>query len=161
MVLNSIEKLLAKYESAETTLKEEAQLRDYFNSENVAPHLEQYKPMFVYFAQNQKEEYTKDVPLKPRFNYLYQWISVAAVAILMLGVFLPKAFGPSVEEKEQALLAYNQTLEALSLVSVGMQKGKEEFNSIVMISDHMDDGLSQAGKLNEFSKAKNKIFKNN
>lgn len=160
MVLNSIEKLLAKYESAETTLKEEAQLREYFNSNNVAPHLEHYTPMFVYFAKNQKEEFTKDVPLKPRVKNMYQWISVAAVAILMLGVFLPKAFGPSNLEQEQALLAYNQTLEALSLVSVGMQKGKEEFNSLALVSSHIDDGLTQAGKLSEFSKAKNRIFKN-
>ena len=90
MVLNRIEELLAKYDNAETTLQEEQELRTYFLSEDVAPHLEYYKPMFQYFAASQKEEFTKDVPLKTRTRSLYQWISVAAVSILMLGIFLPK-----------------------------------------------------------------------
>lgn len=161
MGLNKIEELLVKYENAETTINEEAVLRDFFSSNSVPAHLEHYKPMFMYFSQNQKEKFTKDVPLKPKGKYLYQWISVAAVAILMLGIFLPKALGPSAQEQEEALLAYNQTLEALSLVSIGMQKGKEEFNSISLVSSHLDEGLNRAGKLSEFSKTTNRIFKTN
>ena len=162
MVLNRIEELLEKYDNAETSLQEEQELRDYFLSDQVAPHLEHYKPMFQYFTMSQKEEFTNDVPLKTTKRYFYQWISVAAVSILMLGIFLPRTLlGPSAEEERQAMETYEQTMEALSLVSAGMNKGKQELTSLAMVSDNLNDGMSKAGRLGEFSKATNKIFKNN
>ena len=88
MVLNSIEKLLEKYDNGETTLKEEQQLKDYFSKETVPPHLEVYKSMFQYFLHTQEEQFTKDFPLKPKKTInLYQWISVAAAVVLMFGVY--------------------------------------------------------------------------
>lgn len=163
MVLNSIEKLLEKYNSAETTLKEEEQLRAYFESDNVAPHLEHYKPLFQYFSIAQQEQYTKDVPLKPKRTLMYQWISVAAVTVLMLGFAVPQFFGPTAEQKkqqEEALLVYNQTMEAFKLVSLGMNEGKQQLNSLAMVSDNLNQGIEEASRLSEFSKTTNKIFKN-
>ncbi|MFP4845747.1 hypothetical protein [Winogradskyella sp. PE311] len=164
MVLNKIEKLLEKYDDAETSLKEEAQLRAYFASDNVASHLEHYKPMFQYFSVSQKEQYTKDVPLKTNRTKLYQWISVAAVAVLMLGFLVPNMFGPTeaeLKQQEEALIVYNQTKEAFKLVSIGMNEGKQQLNSLAMVSDNLNQGIEEAGRLSEFSKTTNKIFKNN
>jgi len=163
MVLNNIENLIEKYNNAETTLAEETQLRAYFTGEDVAPHLEHYKPMFLYFSQSQQEQYTKDVPLKPKRTKLYQWISVAAVAVLMLGIIVPNILGPSQEEIEQRALAmetYNKTMEALSLVSLGMNEGKQQLNTLAMVSDNFNQGIEEASRLSEFSKTTNKIFKN-
>lgn len=163
MVLNNIENLIEKYNNAETTLAEEAQLRAYFTGNDVAPHLEHYKPMFVYFSQAQQEQYTKDVPLKPKRTKMYQWISVAAVTVLMLGLIIPQILGPSEEEmrqKELAMETYNKTMEALSLVSIGMNEGKEQLNSLTLVSDNLNQGLEEASRLTEFSKATNRIFKN-
>ena len=160
MVLNNIEILIEKYNNAETTLQEEAQLKAYFQSDNVAAHLEHYKPMFNYFSQSKQEQFTKDVPLNTKKTKLYQWISVAAVAVLMLGLIVPTFIGPTEQEKQEALLAYNQTMEALSLVSIGMNEGKQQLNSLVLVSDNLNQGIEEAGKLSEFTKTTNRIFKN-
>tara|TARA_R110002124_G_scaffold2112_8_gene14075 strand:+ start:2264 stop:2755 length:492 start_codon:yes stop_codon:yes gene_type:complete len=160
MVLNNIEELIEKYNNAETTLKEEAQLKAYFANDNVEPHLEHYKPLFHYFSLSQKEQYTKDVPLTTKKTKLYQWISVAAVAVLMLGLVVPSFVGPSEQEKQEALLVYNQTMEALSLVSIGINEGKQQFNNLALVSDNINEGVQQVSRLGEFNTITNRILKN-
>ncbi|REG87363.1 hypothetical protein [Winogradskyella sediminis] len=161
MVLNNIEKLIEKYHNAETSIKEEAQLKAYFNGDSVAPEFEHYKPMFQYFSQSQKEQYTKDVPLKSKKTTLYQWISVAAVAVLMLGLVVPSFMGPTEAEKQEALLVYNQTMEAFSLISLGMNEGKTQLTNLALVGENINEGAQQASKLGTFSTITNKILKNN
>lgn len=163
MVLNNIETLLEKYNNAETTLKEETQLKAYFLSDDVAPHLEHYKPMFQYFSESKKEQYTKDVPLKTKKTNLYQWISVAAAAVLMLGLVVPRFIGPSAEElknQEIAMATYNQTMEAFNLISLGMNKGKSQLTNLALVGDNINEGVEQANRLGEFNTITNKILKN-
>lgn len=162
MVLNDIENLVEKYTNAETTLQEEAQLKAYFASNDVAQHLEHYKPMFAYFSSTQKEKFTKDVPLNTKKTKLYQWISVAAVTILMLGIAIPKLTGPSEEElrnKELAMATYTKTMEAFNLVSIGLNEGKEQLNPLSLVSEGFQDGRKGASKLALFNDATNKILK--
>ena len=64
MELTNIEKLIEKYENAETSLQEEALLKDYFSSDTVAPHLYEYKALFNYFDISSEERFTKTIPLK-------------------------------------------------------------------------------------------------
>ena len=161
MVLNSIEKLIAKYENGETTLKEEQQLKDYFSQETVPPHLEVYKSMFQYFLYTHEEQYTKDVPLKSKKTYsLYQWISVAAVAVIMLGVYFQMS-GPTELEKQEALLAYNQTMEVFNLMSSNLNKGTEGVEALNMVTTNFDKGSENIAYLGEFSKTTNKFLKTN
>ena len=161
MVLNNIEHLLEKYSNAETSLQEEAALKAYFNSDHVAPHLQHYKPLFVYFSNAQQDTYTKTIPLhtKKKRNF-YKWISVAAVSILMLGIIIPKFSGPTEAEKQEALLAYNQTIEVLNLVSLGLNKGKSQLQTISLVSDHIEKGTAHISVLSEFNNATNKFLKN-
>ena len=63
MELTKIERLIEKYENAETTLQEENVLKDYFSKDSVAPHLEQYKAMFNYFSIAKSETLTKPIVL--------------------------------------------------------------------------------------------------
>jgi hypothetical protein len=166
MVLNNIEKLIEKYDNAETTLQEEQQLRDYFSQETVAPHLEAFKPLFSYFAQTQNEQFTKDVSLKPKKTIaLYRWISVAAVAVLMFGIYFTQF--KSEPQKTLASLTlderqeYDQALEALSLLTSNFKKGVENINVMSQVSASFEKGQENLGYLGEFDKTTDRLFKYN
>ncbi|MBS9463849.1 hypothetical protein KIM67_15620 [Flagellimonas sp. 389] len=139
MELDNIERLLEKYFDATTTVAEEKTLLTYFSQESVATHLEQYKPMFTYFSNAKEEKYTKQVPLKPRKNY-YKWISVAAVALFIFGIY----FGNEYQEKREAEYAYQETKKAFELLAENFGRGTEK-----------------VAYLKEFEVAKQKIYNNN
>lgn len=130
MVLNKIEQLLEKYENGETTLKEEAQLKDYFSNATVAPHLEHYKAMFTYFSVNQQETFNKQLPLKTKNRINYKWLSVAAVIALMVGFY----FNQSQTITEQDKLDYAQAKSYLQLVSKTLNKGANQVNYLNAIN---------------------------
>jgi hypothetical protein len=138
MELDNIEKLLEKYFEAATTVAEEQTLRAYFEGDEVAPHLQQYGPMFGYFSKARNERFTGQIPLTTRKN-LSRWISVAAVAVLIFGIYLGKNY----QEQQKAEYAYNQTKEALRL-----------------LAENLDRGTEKVAYLNEFEVTKQKILNN-
>lgn len=156
MVLDNIEKLLEKYENGETSLKEEQQLKHYFTQETVAPHLEVYKPMFAYFLVNRQEQFTKDVPLKTKRNFNYKWISVAAVAVLMLGFYFGQSFNNELGTIEDPQLAFNEFSKSMEMISSKFNKGA----STVSYLNEVNKGTSTLGYLNEIENTTSIIFKN-
>lgn len=141
MVLNNIENLLEKYENGETSLQEEQQLKDYFSQDTVAPHLEMYKPMFTYFLVNQQEQFTKQLPLKTKKRFNYKWLSVAAVAVLMVSVFVTKPFSTGEPTfTDQEIIEINNAKEALAIMS-----------------KHLNQGTTQVGYLDAINKAGTQI----
>ncbi|MDC6384861.1 hypothetical protein D2V93_01060 [Flagellimonas taeanensis] len=144
MELDNIEKLMEKYFEATTTVAEERTLREYFAQDSVAPHLEQYRPMFNYFSSAKEERYTKQVPLKPRVNY-YKWLSVAAAVVLTFGLYFGKQYQDrKQQELEQAEYAYQETKKAFELLAENFGRGTEK-----------------VAYLKEFEEAKQKIYNNN
>ncbi|KAB8153162.1 hypothetical protein EZY14_012350 [Kordia sp. TARA_039_SRF] len=137
MELANIENLLEKYFEATTTVQEEQELQAYFSQDNVAPHLQEYQPMFQLFTNLKAEKSTRNVPLQPRRKNYLKWISVAAVFVLTTGLFINEW-----NKQRQAEEAFEDFKTTMSLVS-------QSFNS----------GASHINYLTQFEETTNKIFK--
>lgn len=161
MVLDNIERLLEKYDSGETTLQEEQQLKRYFTQETVPAHLEGYKAMFQYFSVTKEEQFTKDVPLKTKTNNLYKWISVAAMIAIMFGVYNQFSGIDTLEDQltDEQLLAYNQTVEGLQYLGIAFNKGNEQMQTLNLVASNLEEGTNKISHIGEFSKTTNKILK--
>ncbi|WP_422860224.1 hypothetical protein ACOKFD_04925 [Flagellimonas sp. S174] len=142
MELDRIEELLEKYFEATSTIAEEEALKQYFSQDNIEPHLEQYRPMFNYFSVAKEERFTKQVPLKPRKKN-YRWMSVAAVTILTFGIYFGIQYQERKQQKQEALMAYQETKKAFELLAENFGRGTEK-----------------VAYLQEFEAAKQKIYNN-
>lgn len=132
-----IEQLLDKYLNAETTLQEETVLSDYFTSGQVATHLEEYKALFIYFADNKSERFTKTIQLNTKKTN-WKWLSVAASVVLLFSVYT----GYQNNQKEEARIAFENTQMAFQLISKNFNKG-----------------TAAVSYLGEYQTTTNKIFK--
>lgn len=138
MELANIEKLLEKYLNATSTIAEENKLKDYFLSDHVAPHLQEYQALFGYFSASKDERFTKSIQLKSQKSN-WKWLSVAASVVLLISVYTGYE---NYQDRKQTELLYAQTMEALDMVSVNLNKGN------VAIA-----------QLQHFESTTNKIFK--
>ncbi|WP_298366713.1 hypothetical protein [uncultured Lutibacter sp.] len=137
MELANIEKLLEKYLNAESTIAEEKTLKSYFLSDNVAPHLQEYKALFGYFSTSKNERYTKSIQLKSQ-KKSWKWLTIAASVILLVSVYT----GYQNNQQKKAEKIYNETQMAFGMLAANLNKGN------VAIA-----------KLQHFEDTKNKIFK--
>ena len=137
MELVNIEKLLKKYLDAETTIAEENELRTYFLSDHIAPHLEEYQALFGYFSNSKKEKITKPIQLKTKKTN-WKWLSVAASVVLLASVYT----GYQNNQQQKAEKIYNETRVAMG-----------------MLSDNLNKGNNAIAQLQYFEDAKNKVFK--
>ena len=147
----NIKILLEKYFEGETNLQEEAQLARYFQQENIAEDLVQYKPLFQFYDQQKNitlsEEFGQKIqqeitPItiaekRPRIVHMYRVMArVAAVVALSFLTYqayeyyaLPEQKNPNyivLDEAADAEEAYEQIKAALMLVSSKMNEGTEK-----------------------------------
>jgi hypothetical protein len=125
MELSKIEQLLEKYLDAETTLQEEATLKSYFSSGNVAPHLQAYESMFSYFEISKAETSAKPIQLNTRKKN-WKWLSVAASVALLVSVY----FGNGYLENQRAKAQYAEVMSTLKMLSTNLNKGNEAMASL-------------------------------
>lgn len=144
MELAKIEKILEAYFEGETTLEQEATLREYFTGNEVAPHLVAYKTLFVGLKAAQEEVSEREITLPITTNSTKRWwYSIAASIVIVIGVASLLMPGNQITQEEQeALTALNDTKETLLLFSKSFNKGTEEL-----------------AVLGQFTKAKNYILK--
>lgn len=64
--LSSIDLILEKYWNAETSVEEEAQLREYFSNDSVAPEHLQYRDLFTFYEVSKSQ--TSNLDLNALFN---------------------------------------------------------------------------------------------
>lgn len=148
MELNKLESLLKKYDEGNTTLSEEKQLQDYFTSEEIPGHLQDYKIIFAYTSNEKNMTYPGKFQLKSKKTRSF-YIGIAASILLAIGIFawqyskqdeMSQHNLGTIEDPEEA---YQKTKEALQMVAEVFNTGREDLEY-----------------LKEFNETKNKFLKN-
>jgi hypothetical protein len=150
MEWNKIEILLEKYFEGKTNSMEENELRNYFSSPDVAPHLQQYKPFFGYFSIAATQKFMSEIPLLPTFwdkKRKAVWLSIAASVVVMLGVGTYMYFDTKVTDQD--LGTYDNPDVAL----------RETQKALAMLSTHVNTGIVSVNYIQEYEQSKQLIFK--
>jgi len=148
MEFNKMEALLEKYFEGETSIAEENELKGYFSSSDVAPHLEQYRPLFGYFAVAKEQKLTKGVSLVSKKRKV-SWLSIAASIAVLIGVgkySYFKSMDGAVENKE--LGTYDDPKEAFEATQ----------KALAMLSDNVNVGVEGVQYLQVYQVTKEKVF---
>ena len=147
MEFNKMEALLEKYFEGETSIAEENELKNYFSSPDVAPHLEQYKPLFGYFAEAKKENFGKDVPLISKKKKT-AWLSIAASIAVLIGAGTYVYFNANEVKENNELGTYENPKEALEATQ----------KALAMLSSNVNAGVEGMQYIQVYEVTKNKVF---
>ena len=147
MESSKIEILLEKYFEGQTNSAEETELRNYFSSPNVLLHLEQYKPLFGYFAVAKKEEFKPNIQLQSK-RLRVTWLSIAASVVVLLGIGTYVYFN-TYANQNQDLGTYNDPEIAF----------KETQKALALLSNQVNIGIESVRYVEEYQHSKNLIFK--
>jgi len=151
MELAKIENLLEKYFEAETSVQEEAVLKEFFSNGEVPEHLSEYKEMFNYFNNSSLETSNRSIKLTKK-TISIKWLSIAAMLVLFIGIY--SVYQKNETEKEEAMLAYMETQKALELISKSLNKGTDAIAQL----DNFNKGTEAMAQLKTFEYTQRKIF---
>jgi hypothetical protein len=142
-----MEALLEKYFDGETSIADENELKDYFSSEDVASHLEQYKPLFGYFAEAKKVNFEKEVPLVSKISKM-AWLSIAASIVVLLSIGTFTYFNTDKVKDNDELGTYENPKEALEATQ----------KALAMLSNNVNVGVEGIQYIQVYEVTKNKVF---
>ncbi|MDX1942996.1 MAG: hypothetical protein SFU99_20700 [Saprospiraceae bacterium] len=147
MNYKEISQLLEKYFEGETSLQEEAQLREYFNGATIHESLRPYQPLFRFFQSEREQKLdtifeeqllrqlqkTEQPHLKVR--RLSIWMArVAAVALLTIGVWWgyqqmnPAKTAPVAQAIDWSKYEPETPEEAYQVLKTSLKKASTELN---------------------------------
>jgi hypothetical protein len=149
MAFNNIDILLEKYFQGETSIAEEKELRSYFSSQDVAPHLEQYKAVFGYFIQARKQEFAQQIPQTAKKRNV-KWLSVAASVVVLLGIATFFMINTNEPVNHQHYLG---TYESPELAF------KETQKALALLSSNVNVGIESVRYIQEYEVTKSRVFK--
>ena len=148
MELDRIKIQIEKYFRSETSIAEENELRDYFSSSDVAPSLEQYKPIFGYLNLEKEPKFDQEILLKSR-NRNWMWLSVMASVVVLLGIGAFGYFNYYNPVQDQNLGTYDDPEVAF----------KETQKALTRLSTNLNTGFESMQYIKEYENSKNLIFK--
>lgn len=148
MELNKIEILIEKYFQGETSIAEEKELRSYFSSQNVAPHLEQYKAMFGYFTEAKQQEFKQEIPQQAKKQKV-MWLSIAASIVVLLGMVAFFMINTNQTVTKNELGSYDSPEKAFA----------ETQKALALLSSNVNVGIESVRYVQEYDNSKNLIFK--
>jgi hypothetical protein len=147
MELKLVEQLLEQYFQGETTIAEEKQLKAYFSSNDVAPHLAKYQALFGYFETQKGTQFEQKLPLQPRKQSTVKLMGIAASFVVLFGLATFYFITP--EPKQEDLGTYDNPEEAFAATQ----------KALLMVSEQVNIGIESVVYLEEYEKTKKTIFK--
>jgi hypothetical protein len=150
MESNKIEILIERYFEGHTSIEEEKELQNYFASDDVAPHLKQYLPLFAYFSNAASQELKQKIINLPKRQEKKQtkvWLSIAASIVLLIGA------GTYINRYREVS---SQELGTYDNPEIAM---KETQKALAMLSSHVNAGIESVIALEQYEDSKNLIFK--
>jgi hypothetical protein len=171
MEYNEIEKVLNRYLEGESTLEEEAKLREYFSQPGLTEDQVEFREMFRYFAEAKQDstpafditnelnsviesEFKKESV--NRIRHWYAWAgSAAAVLIISFGLFqyLQKPESEIKDTYKDPKLAYIETRQALMKISKVMNKSTAKLKYL----SNVDASIEQVQKIAKIDKVVNSV----
>jgi hypothetical protein len=150
MEQNKIEILLEKYFEGTTSIDEENELRGYFSSADVAPHLEHYKTIFGYFSVEATQKLGLEISLESK-KQKGVWLSIAASVVVLLGVgmYVFNQFDTADKKEKQELGTYDDPKVAL----------RETEKALKLLSSNVNVGIESVNYIQEYQNSKELIFK--
>ncbi|EKT3956702.1 hypothetical protein [Flavobacterium psychrophilum] len=149
MEFNKIEILLEKYFQGETSIADENDLRSYFLSQDIAPHLQRYKAMFGYFTQTKKQEFAQET-LQIAKKRKVMWRSVAASIVFLFGLATFFMINTNkLVNKQHELGTYENPEIAF----------KETQKALALLSSNVNLGIESVRYVQEYETTKKRVFK--
>lgn len=134
MEQSRIESLLDNYFQGTSSISEERELKNYFSSSEIAPHLEKHKSLFRYFSKTTEQKFNQTIPLQAKKRN-FSWLSIVASVVVLIGVSTFVYLHHPGETNdlgtyESPEAAFEATQKALSLLSKNLNVGIESVSYI-------------------------------